>query len=61
MRKGLYRTDKPPLGPSARIEWVVGEVEPFLARDTYEANRYEPPFDQLPTQAEYEASNAIAD
>ena len=57
MRKGQYRTDKPQLGQCARIAWVVGDVEPFLTRATYEANRYEPPFDQLPTQEEYEAAN----
>ena len=56
MGKGLYRTSKPQLGECARVDWGSTEGEPFLTRDTYEINRYEPPFDQLPTQDEYEAA-----
>ena len=29
-----------------------------IPRDRYEAQRYQPPFDDLPTKEEYEADNA---
>lgn len=55
MAKGLCRTSKPQLGESARVDWGSTDGEPYLTRITCEANRYEPPFDQLPTRDEYEA------
>lgn len=56
MKRGLYRTNDPVIGECAYVDWGGTDGKPFLTRDTYEANRYQPPFDQLPTQEEYEAT-----
>jgi hypothetical protein len=51
MKRGLYRD-----GENAYVDWGATEGRPFLTRDTYTANGYEPAFDDLPTEEEYEAS-----
>lgn len=57
--KGIYRAGDPKLGEVAYVDWsTINSAEPFLTRDTYEANGYEPPFDQLPTKEEYRAQHA---
>jgi hypothetical protein len=50
--RGMYRTVKRELGECVRIAWGA-EPESFLTRDTYEANRHHPPFDDLPTEEEF--------
>jgi len=59
MAKGLYRTHKDELGACVCMDWGTNP-ETFLTRDTYVANRHEPPFDELPTREEYEAQNGEA-
>ena len=58
MTRGLYRGDEP------GNEWAFveprapGVIEEFKARDTYIALGIAPPFEHLPTKAQYEAENA---
>ena len=52
MDTGLYRTTKLILGDCVRMKWTTNP-ELFLTRDTYEANRHHPPFDDLPSEVEY--------
>ena len=35
-----------------------GKISIPITRDQYEAKGYHPPFDQLPTKAQYEATHA---
>ena len=57
--KGLFRARDPQLGDCAYMDWgTLQNPEVFLTRDTYEANGYAPPFDQLPTREQYVASDA---
>ena len=57
-RRGLFRIDLPGFGPCARTHRAAGDASPFLERETYEALRFAPPFDQLPSREEYRASEA---
>ena len=58
MTRGLYRKTEP-----GGVEWAWVEpsgpelIEEFKTRDTYDALGGEPPFDQLPTKAQYDAEN----
>jgi hypothetical protein len=59
MAKGLFRERDPQLGPCAFMDWGLKPgVEGFIARDTYEANGHQPPFDELPTREQYAANHA---
>lgn len=58
MAKGLYKTERPQLGECVRMDTPAVEPQAYLTRDTYRANGYQPPFEELPTQEEYEARNA---
>lgn len=49
--RGLYRD-----GQWAQVS--DGKHSIPIPRDRYEDNRYEPPFDHLPTKEQYEAANA---
>ncbi len=51
--EGLFRTTRPELGECVRVK-KVRDVDLYLTRDTYEANRYQPPYDELPTEEEFE-------
>ena len=57
MRKGLYRTYDLTSTERAYVDFGALQPKVFLRRTTYEVARYEPPFDQLPTQEEYEGRN----
>lgn len=52
MNTGLYRATKPIIGDCVRMNWT-SNPESFLTRDTYDANRHHPPFDDLPSEEEY--------
>ena len=56
MRLGLYRIWDPLLGESARVDRSAGDAAPFLSRRVYEWLGFEPAFDNLPCQADYERS-----
>lgn len=50
MARGVYRIDD---------EWVqvnYGKHELPIMRERYETKSYQPPFDELPTEAEYRAA-----
>jgi hypothetical protein len=58
MGTGLYRDDVPSLGECVYIDWgSVRAADQFFTRKAYELNGYQPPFERLPTRAEYEAAN----
>jgi len=48
-----YRTVDPVLGDCARMTRLAGDGYPFLTREIYEALRFEPRFDDLPTEEAY--------
>ena len=51
--RGVYRAKSSGTGVEyAHVESGVGHED--MTRSWYEAQRYEPPFDQLPTKEEYE-------
>ena len=52
MTRGIYRTVRSELGECARINWGSNPAC-FLTKDSYEAGRYEPPFDELRTAEQY--------
>lgn len=57
--KGIYRTKTPESGAEyAFVDYGVPMNIGEIPRGRYELNGYLPPFDMLPTKAEYEASNA---
>ena len=52
--KGLYKHHDPELGEVVAMDW--GGVQTFerdMRRHHYEASRYQPPFDELPTREQY--------
>jgi hypothetical protein len=51
MPVGLFRSD----GGWVQVDYGTGTTIP-VPRSKYEANRYKPNFDQLPTEAEYRAA-----
>lgn len=53
MIHGLYRTRDRLLGLCARVSWSAGDAAPILPRALYEELGGQPPFDSLPTRAEY--------
>jgi hypothetical protein len=55
VNQGLYRTKDPMLGECARVRWSAGDGAPFLRPEIYEAVRFQPLYDSLPTQEEYES------
>jgi hypothetical protein len=48
MTQGLYFTVKPELGECAYVDDAPAGGGQWLTRLTYEADGYEPPFDELP-------------
>lgn len=58
MGKGLYRDDVPSLGECVCMDWGnLRAASHLFTRDAYEVNGYQPPYERLPTRAEYEAAN----
>jgi hypothetical protein len=53
-RQGLYRTVDVLVGDCAFTHWGMGDAHPFVPKEIYDAIGFEPRFDSLPTQAEYE-------
>ncbi|WP_292051251.1 hypothetical protein [Mesorhizobium sp.] len=57
--KGVYRTKTLASGAEyARVDYGVASSLGEIPRAQYEAQDYEPPFDDLPTKEQYEAKNA---
>lgn len=54
LKLGLYRTIDPIVGECARTHWRAGDGHPYLTREVYEAAQFQPPFDTLPVQDDYE-------
>ena len=52
--QGQYRT-APSEGRSAMVYVVGGGPATYMTEATYRAKGYEPEFDQLPTEAQYDA------
>lgn|GEM_PF-3460511 len=59
-RRGLYRTVDPVLGECARTDRRSGDGYPFLTRSLYDMLGFEPAFDLLPTQQEFEHARRAA-
>lgn len=58
MGTGLYRDNVPSLGECVYMDWGgVRAADHFFTRKAYEVNGYQPPYERLPTRAEYEAAN----
>jgi hypothetical protein len=56
--KGLYRDDVPSLGECVFMDWGnVRAASHLFTRGAYELNGYQPPYERLPTRAEYVAAN----
>ena len=53
MKRGLFRLELPGLGECARAHLLAGDAAPYLERGAYEALGFLPPFDALPSEAEY--------
>ena len=58
MRRGLFRIDDPFLGECAHVSGDNGDAYPLLNREMYRLLGFEPPFDGLPTQSEYQSRRA---
>lgn len=59
MGRSLYRDDLPWLGEGVYMDWGSSRAaDQIITRKVYETNGYQPPFEQLPTRAKYEVSNA---
>lgn len=57
LRRGIYRVDGVGGLPNwAQVEDVNGGSSMPLDEDIYRQRRYQPPYESLPTRAEYEAS-----
>ena len=57
MAKGIYRErNGEGVSDSARVDYGAHRIDVPEAR--YRANGFEPPFDDLPWKADYEAANA---
>lgn len=55
--KGLYRTMTPESGAEyAFVDYGVASNIGEISRSLYEANGYEPAFDDLPTKEHYDAN-----
>jgi hypothetical protein len=53
VKQGMYRTRDPFLGECARVHWWVGDGAPYLQREVYQTVKFNPVFDELPTEEEY--------
>ncbi|HEY6869433.1 MAG TPA: hypothetical protein VI199_06720 [Novosphingobium sp.] len=53
MIHGLYRTRDRLLGICVRVSWSAGDAAPILPRELYKELGGQPPFEELPTRAEY--------
>jgi hypothetical protein len=60
MAEGMFRTTRDDLGECVRMKWG-SQPESFLTKDTYKANRHDPPYDELPTREEYMADRKAGD
>ena len=58
MAEGMFRLIHEQLGEAVRMHWGA-DVACFLTRDSYEANRHRPPYDELPTREEYLADRGL--
>ena len=52
MARGIYRDE------NDQVIVVYEKYRTVIPRHSYEANRYEPTFEQRPTKEEFEAANA---
>lgn len=60
MTEGMFKLIHDQLGEAVRVNWGANP-ECFLTKDTYEANQYDPPYDELPTREEYLSDRGIPD
>jgi hypothetical protein len=56
MARGVYRTTNPRGAEYAAVDFGTSARLESVSRRDYEANGYEPPFDELPTKEESESS-----
>jgi hypothetical protein len=55
--KGVYRTSLPDSGGEfASVDYGVASSGGWMTRADYEARKYQPPFDNLPTKEQYDAA-----
>jgi hypothetical protein len=55
MGTGLYRDELPWLGECVYMDWgSFRNNHEHMTRKAYETNGYQPPFERLPTRAQYE-------
>ena len=56
MATGIYKTQTPESGAEyASVDYGMALAHHAIPRYQYEAQGYEPPFDELPTKQEFEA------
>jgi hypothetical protein len=56
MTEGMFKLVHEQLGEAVRISWGASP-ECFVTKENYEAKRYDPPYDELPTRDEYIAGH----
>lgn len=55
MGNGLYRDELPWLGECVYMDWGdLSTNHQHMTRNAYDTNGYQPPFERLPTRAQYE-------